>query len=215
MNGLPGPDRAVDPASGSKRRAGILQRKPHHELAAVLLARVGEAHAFVERTRRSVTRHDAGQELLRARPGAYVGDDLLERATSEAAPLVAAVDHEAPEIVRLLRRVIVEHDEADRRVAVVDRTEPGHVAREIRLGDRARVRCDEALLPRADLEGDDGAHRLPGDFAQRDVAHFFLAGGHRSCASRRVTSWAVCSDVLASTMMAASSSTYCRKFAVK
>ena len=72
-------------------------------------------------------------------------DDEIEREPPVALALVLGGDHEAPDEVLLLLEVLGEHDEADRNLGRIHRTEPC-LRLEVRLGDRDGVRRDEVTL---------------------------------------------------------------------
>ena len=117
--------------------------------------------------------HVGGLQLGEALAASHLLDDQTEGGPADALALVAGVDHVAPEAdLRILRRrhalrLVLEHDEADRRVVQVDRPVPG-LGREQRLRERDRVGRDEAFLALVDRQAGDRDHRLGGDLAQAD-----------------------------------------------
>jgi hypothetical protein len=98
-------------------------------------------------------------------------------------PLVAGVDHEAPDIVLGGLFIETEHDEAHRLLAGVDGAEPG-LRLEVGLRDRDGVAGDESLLLGSDLQVTNGAYRLGRDFAQGDVGGTGIHGYRTDGAAR-------------------------------
>ena len=113
--------------------------------------------------------HDTGQKFVRAWPLAHVRDHLVQRSRPIASFLESVIDHESPQVVLPLGRLVVQHHEADRRVICVNGPEPRDVAIEVRLRYRDGVGGDEALLLWRDFQLEDVAQVLFGDFPEECV----------------------------------------------
>lgn len=92
----------------------------------------------------------ADSELGGPRPGAHVVDYLLHGLVPVAAPLVAGVDHQPPEVVGGPVRLVIEHDKAHWRIGGVDGPVPG-VGFKMGLGQGDGVAGHEVLLRCGDV----------------------------------------------------------------
>jgi len=97
---------------------------------------------LVEGDRARIRRDDAQRRGAHSEAAPAL-EQQLNRAPADAAILMAGGDHQPPQIVRLLRRVLVREDEAHGLSIRVDRPHP--VLRdEVRFGDGKRVRRNES-----------------------------------------------------------------------
>src|SRR5262249_13252999 len=137
---------------GIQCRLSASELPAHDPFAFHYNAGVGEAQLLVKGARASLAGTDAGQKLARARPLAHVRDHLLKGLSPIAVSLKSMIDHESPQTILPLCRLVVEHHKADRRVICVNGTEPRDLAIEVRLRDRDGIGGDEALLLWRDLQ---------------------------------------------------------------
>jgi hypothetical protein len=132
-----------------------------------------KAELEIEGLRRTLAAAKARQERPSIRAGADVSDEELQGTATEAHALKSGVDHQAPEEVEVgLPRLgpevlIVEHQEAHRRLVGVDRAEP-RLRMEVSLGNGLRVAGNEWALSVRDGEGENALEVLGGDLAERD-----------------------------------------------
>ncbi len=109
-------------------------------------------------------------------------DEQLDGLAPQPQALKPTVDHEAPQEILLLDRIVAEHHETHRRVIGVYGPEPG-IVRKVCLCDRHGIGCNELLLLLVYDEIADGSHRLGVDLAQCHLAGFRRCGlglGHES-----------------------------------
>src|SRR6266536_478972 len=81
---------------------------------------------------------------------------------------MALGDHEPPQVIAVVRRILVGEDEAGRLAVGVDRPHPV-LRSEVRLCDRDPVRRDESALLARYFEAADRAHGVLRDLAELDL----------------------------------------------
>src|SRR5215217_3164135 len=113
-------------------------------------------------------RHVAQHQLFGHWPPPDMLDEELHRAACVPIALVAFRYHEAPEMVLGFLWVVVEHEEAHRRLVRVDGPEPSLLA-EVGFRDGDGVGGHEALLAGCDGEVANIPHRLGAHLAQTNL----------------------------------------------
>src|SRR5262245_62004039 len=113
----------------------LLECAPHYAFAILLLASIAKAQFFIERTGATLTRYATGQDRPRAWTPTNMLEHQFERAFTEATSLEARIDHEAPEVVFLLNRILGQHYKAHRDVVGIHSPKPCHLRCEVGLGN--------------------------------------------------------------------------------
>ncbi len=147
---------------------GSAQMQPHRDLPVLYLPGGPETELPVEPLGAALARYVTGEQFPRSWSGPYVLDQTSHRTGTVPLALMPGVDHQPPQEVLPVLCVVVEHYEADERVARVDRPEP-RVLLDVCLGYRDGIGRDEVFLVVGDPEFTHGLHGVGRHLAQRDL----------------------------------------------
>lgn len=100
---------------------------------------------MIESFRAALALHTTGGQSRSTRSLSHMLDEQFDDSASEAAPLKRTADHQSPEIVFPLLRVIEQHEKTDGGITVTDGAWPGGVG-DVCFGLRVDVAGDEAVL---------------------------------------------------------------------
>src|SRR5262245_16414005 len=116
-------------AMGSICRA--VERQFHHHFSMMEFSGSDKTTLLIKWARPTGCRDTADPQLGGARPAAYMLDQQFKSTPAKPQPLIAGVDHKAPEKIVRFCRVIIEHEKADRRLIGINGAEPGMFAHKI------------------------------------------------------------------------------------
>jgi hypothetical protein len=122
-----------------------LKGQSHDQLVVDLLASVLESQAGVEGGWAALALAVADQQFRRAWPALDIISQQVNGLSAEAQVLIALIDHQPPEEILSIGGVILQHDEAHRRLVGVDGAVPGFFA-EVSLGQGDGIGGNELLL---------------------------------------------------------------------
>jgi len=151
----------------------LVKRVFKNDFIAIDPAGVTEADADVERFGAAGPGDVREFKRLEQAFAPHMLDDPQKRCLADSLALKPGIDHETPDThlwmlgQRRKQRIVLEHDKANRLFGEVDGTVPG-LRREQCLGQRDRVRSDEAFLTLGYGQLRDRPHRFSRDLLQRD-----------------------------------------------